>query len=77
MEIGVKTLLTNRKIQVDGLTKVFIKSKERVMALEDIDFSIKDGEFVCILGPSGCGKTTLLRILAGLEKPSSGEFNIN
>ncbi len=64
------------KIQVDGLTKVFIKNKERVMALENIDFSIKDGEFVCILGPSGCGKTTLLRILAGLEKPSSGEFNI-
>ncbi|MGP4071556.1 ABC transporter ATP-binding protein [Piscibacillus sp. B03] len=64
------------KIHVDGLTKVFIKNRERVMALENIDFSIEDGEFVCILGPSGCGKTTLLRILAGLEKPSSGYYDI-
>nr|WP_246247388.1 ABC transporter ATP-binding protein [Piscibacillus halophilus] len=65
-----------KKIQVDHLTKVFLKNRERVMALEDINFSIRDGEFVCILGPSGCGKTTLLRILAGLEKPSSGDYNI-
>lgn len=46
-------------------------------ALDDINLKIKKGEFVCLLGPSGCGKTTLLRIIAGLEKPTAGEVFIN
>ncbi len=45
-----------------------------VMALEDVTFSIKDREFVCIVGPSGCGKTTLLKIIAGLLEPTSGQI---
>lgn len=64
------------KIIVDQLTKVFFKKNEHVIALNDVSFSVKEGEFVCILGPSGCGKTTLLRILASLETPSSGTFKI-
>lgn len=46
-------------------------------ALDDINLKINKGEFVCLLGPSGCGKTTLLRIIAGLEKPTAGEVFIN
>ncbi len=46
-------------------------------ALNDINLQIKKGEFVCLLGPSGCGKTTLLRIIAGLEKPTNGQVFIN
>lgn len=42
--------------------------------LKDIDLTINDGEFICVVGPSGCGKTTLLNLVAGLEKPSSGEI---
>jgi NitT/TauT family transport system ATP-binding protein len=42
--------------------------------LRDINFSMKNGEFVCLIGPSGCGKTTLLRVVAGLEEPTEGEL---
>ena len=42
--------------------------------LKNISFDVRDGEFVCIVGPSGCGKTTLLRMMAGLVKPVSGEI---
>ncbi|HEY5568180.1 MAG TPA: ABC transporter ATP-binding protein [Gammaproteobacteria bacterium] len=48
-----------------------------VVALEDISFEIRAQEFVCIVGPSGCGKTTLLKIVAGLLKPTSGRIVFN
>lgn len=64
------------KIIIRNLTKVFYKKQGSVVALDDINITIDDGEFVCLVGPSGCGKTTLLRILADLENPSIGEFTI-
>jgi NitT/TauT family transport system ATP-binding protein len=45
-----------------------------VLALDDVSFMVADGEFVSIVGPSGCGKTTLLKLLAGLIQPTSGEI---
>jgi NitT/TauT family transport system ATP-binding protein len=48
-------------------------SGERVLALSGIDLTLADGEFITVVGTSGCGKTTLLKILAGLVRPSSGE----
>ncbi|NJD78785.1 MAG: ABC transporter ATP-binding protein [Candidatus Methanoperedens sp.] len=45
-----------------------------IQALDNVNLEVKDEEFICILGPSGCGKTTLLRVIAGLDKPTSGEI---
>lgn len=48
-----------------------------LVALQEVNLDVADGEFVCLVGPSGCGKTTLLRIVAGLEKADYGEVSIN
>jgi ABC-type nitrate/sulfonate/bicarbonate transport system ATPase subunit len=50
--------------------------KQRVLALDDVSFSVAAGELVSIIGPSACGKSTLLRLIAGLDFPSSGELRV-
>ncbi|HZO10671.1 MAG TPA: ABC transporter ATP-binding protein [Nitrososphaeraceae archaeon] len=69
------------KLQVRNLSKKFKSTSsdkaEYIIAIENIDLTIGDGEFVSIVGPSGCGKTTLLNILAGLDKPTEGEIILN
>ena len=60
-------------ISLQGLSKDF--NGKNVVEL--VDLNIKAGEFYGILGPSGCGKTTLLRLIAGLEQPSSGQIIID
>lgn len=62
---------------LEGINKKFRRNGQTVHVLEDIDLVVKPGEFICILGSSGCGKTTLLNIIAGLEKPSSGRITIH
>jgi len=64
------------KIVIKGLTKEFVTKDRIVTAVKDVDLTINEGEFVCIVGPSGCGKTTLLRILADLETETRGEIRI-
>jgi ABC-type nitrate/sulfonate/bicarbonate transport system ATPase subunit len=56
------------------LGKVFQTRNGSISALEDVNFHVRDKEFVCIVGPSGCGKTTLLKLIAALLKPSSGQI---
>ncbi len=67
------------QISVSNLGKVFpgnTQKNESVTAYKDLNFHVNVGEFLCILGPSGCGKTTVLRSIAALETPSSGELYI-
>lgn len=66
----------NDSITIQNVNKYFYTSQGRVTALDNINLTIGDGEFFCIVGPSGCGKTTLLRILAGLEEASSGQISM-
>jgi len=56
-----------------GVSKSFTSSRASVVALRDIDLSVRAGEFVCIIGPSGCGKSTLLKLAAGLDVPTKGK----
>jgi len=66
------------KIDIKKITKVYTSpKKEDHIILKDISFSIEPGDFVIILGESGCGKTTLLNLLAGLEKPTSGSIYVD
>jgi NitT/TauT family transport system ATP-binding protein len=64
-------------LSIKNLHKEFPKEDGEMVAIERFDLEVKEGEFVCILGPSGCGKTTLLRMIAGLEYPTSGELLLN
>lgn len=65
-------------VQLQNVSKGFQKENgDSVVALKNINLEIQDKEFLCILGPSGCGKTTLLRIIAGLESPTSGEILVS
>jgi putative ABC transport system ATP-binding protein len=60
-------------IEIKNLTKKYRLGQEIITALDNVNLSIAQGEFLCILGTSGSGKTTLLHIMAGLEKPVRGE----
>ncbi|MEZ5570698.1 MAG: ABC transporter ATP-binding protein [Halioglobus sp.] len=60
-------------LEVKNLGKQFSSQQGMVTALRDINFKTHRREFVCVIGPSGCGKSTLIRILAGLESPTSGD----
>ena len=55
-----------------NVTRTFISKENTINALDMVNLEVKDEEFICILGPSGCGKTTMLRIIAGLDKPTAG-----
>ncbi|HEY7507662.1 MAG TPA: ABC transporter ATP-binding protein [Nitrososphaera sp.] len=65
------------KLEARNISKHFTAVQggqaQQVSAVSNINLSIEDGQFVCLVGPSGCGKTTLLNILAGLDKPTEGE----
>lgn len=64
-------------LEVKNLSKVYGKGETMVKALDNVSFSVEQGEFVAIIGPSGSGKSTLLHILGGVDTPTSGSVIIN
>ena len=64
-------------VEIAGLRREYGGGQGKVVALDHIDLSVAPGEFLCIVGPSGCGKSTLLRILAGLDKQTSGSIKVD
>jgi NitT/TauT family transport system ATP-binding protein len=61
-------------ITIENVTKSFTQEGKEQVVLQNIDFNVGEGEFLCIVGPSGCGKTTLLRMIAGLDFPTKGSI---
>ncbi len=64
-------------IEIKGLSRTFNTREGDFVALQDVNFDVRDNEFFSILGPSGCGKTTLLKIVAGLIRPTAGSVLID
>ncbi|MCP8323062.1 MAG: ABC transporter ATP-binding protein [Candidatus Methylarchaceae archaeon HK02M2] len=65
----------NNKVKVS--IKNVSKSFDNLKVIDEVSFDVFEGQFICIIGPSGCGKTTFLKIVAGIEKPSSGSILVD
>ena len=64
-------------LKLKNITKEFIEPRKNIVALNNINFDLSDGQCICLLGPSGSGKTTLLQIAGLLDSPTKGEIIIN
>jgi len=65
------------KLRISGVTKTFGDADTRTEALQEISLEVSTGSFVCLVGPSGCGKTTLLRMIAGFTRPTTGAIAVD
>ena len=63
-------------VTVSKLSKSYVRGKQEVVVLRDLDLQIEAGDFVALMGPSGSGKTTLLNLIGGLDQPTSGTINV-
>jgi len=63
-------------VSISKLSKSYVRGKQEVSVLRDLDLSIEAGDFVALMGPSGSGKTTLLNLIGGLDQPTSGSISV-
>jgi len=61
-------------LEVENVSKTFMTEKSKILVLDNVSFSVRNDEFICLVGPSGCGKSTMLRIIAGLEQTDCGKI---
>jgi NitT/TauT family transport system ATP-binding protein len=64
-------------VKLDQVTHVYVTNREASLAVENIRFTLRRGQFVSLIGPSGCGKTTILSMVAGLIRPTTGTVRVN
>jgi NitT/TauT family transport system ATP-binding protein len=65
-------LASGTAIRIQGVTKTFGRGPDATTALQSVDLTVREREFMCIVGASGCGKSTLLNLIAGLDRPTEG-----
>jgi NitT/TauT family transport system ATP-binding protein len=65
------------RVVLKHIHKNFYQKDRKIDVLSDVNFTIEEGEFICVIGPSGCGKSTLISLIAGLEFPDSGEVYVD
>ena len=73
MDSGMRTDIANSIVRVQNLTKVYGRGETAVRALDGVSMSVEPGEFVAAMGPSACSESTLLNLIGGLDRPSSGQ----
>jgi nitrate ABC transporter ATP-binding subunit len=73
----VKPALREDFVRIEEVSKVYATPKGPLTVIENVNFTVREGEFVCLIGHSGCGKTTLLNMVAGFSEPSVGKISVN
>jgi NitT/TauT family transport system ATP-binding protein len=71
---GEELTTPKSKLRLSNVSRSFPTARGPLVALEKIDLEVHEGEFLCVVGPSGCGKSTLLNLMAGLDRPTTGEI---